>query len=101
MIKTNKKIGDKVKIWDSSFRYYGNSKNICSVEYQELNGTIIRIHVDVSKTDYDISYDILTDKGIFTRIDNTTILVDKRDRHFYKANKKIINNENKKRRKFI
>lgn len=100
MIKTNKKIGDKVKIWDSSIRYYPNSKNICSVEYKELNGTVIRIHVDVSKTDCDITYDILTDKGVFTRVENSTMLVDKRDRHFHKANR-FTNEKKKSRRKYI
>ena len=91
MIKTDKKVGDKVKIWKSWIRYYPNSKNICSVEYEELKGTVIKIHIDITKSEYNVKYDILTDKGIFSRIENSTLLIDKRDRHFYKANK--ITNE--------
>jgi len=100
MIKTNKRIGDKVKIWKSWFRYYPNSKNICSVDYEELKGTVIKINAKVSKTDTDIEYVILTDKGLFTRVENSVFLVDKRDRHFYKANKSL-DEKKKVRRKYI
>jgi hypothetical protein len=99
-IKTNKRIGDKVKIWKSWFRYYPNSTHICSVEYEELKGTVIRINVNVSKTDTDIEYVILTDKGLFTRVENSVFLVDKRDRYFFKANK-LINERKKYKRKHI
>lgn len=100
MIKTNKRIGDKVKIWKSWFRYYHNSKNICSVEYEELKGTVIKINAKVSKTDTDVEYVILTDKGLFTRVENSVFLVDKRDRHFYKANK-LINEKSRKKKNRI
>lgn len=89
MIKTEKKIGDKVRIWKSVIKNYPNSQKICSIESEELKGTIIKIHIDISKTDTHITYDILTDKGIFSRIENSTFLVDKRDRHFFKINNKI------------
>jgi len=61
------KIGDKVKIYYNIFKYYPNSTSVYSIECMELNGTLLKI----SKKYGINTYEVLTDKGVLIRNDNT------------------------------
>ena len=60
------KIGDKVKVWFPINKYYPNSNKIYTIDYKEMNGTILECFMGNS-------YSILTDKGIVLRNESVII----------------------------